>query len=320
MNYDIIGDIHGHADALCALLANLGYQQRAGAFWHPERQAIFVGDFIDRGPQQLETVQLVRRMVDAGNALAIMGNHELNAIAWYLPDPDVPGEFLRAHASQKWGDGNRRQHEKFLAEVDGKPQLHGEIIDWFLSLPLWIDLPELRVAHACWHQGFMDFLEPQLASGRRLTVELMPAAVREPESESEKDTPEPSVFKAVEALTKGIEVDLPEPYSFRDKDGKDRTRVRVRWWDGEANTYRKAAMLDADLLAQIPDERIPDHKCIGYRDDQPLFVGHYWLTGEPRPFAPNVACVDYSVAKHGKLVAYRLNGEKLLTTKGFVWV
>lgn len=103
MDYDIIGDIHGHADALCALLAKLGYQKRAGEFRHPERQAIFVGDFIDRGPQQLETVQLVRRMVDAGNALAIMGNHELNAIAWYLPDPEAPGEFLRTHASPKWG-------------------------------------------------------------------------------------------------------------------------------------------------------------------------------------------------------------------------
>lgn len=166
----------------------------------------------------------------------------------------------------------------------------------------------------------MDFLKDQLAGGRRLTAGLMPAAVREPESDSEKDTPEPTVFKAIEALTKGIEVNLPDPYSFTDNDGQVRTRVRVRWWDGEANTYRKAAMLDVDLLSQIPDMRIPDHKCIGYRDVKPLFVGHYWLSGEPRPFAPNVACVDYSVAKHGKLVAYRFNGDKLLTTKGFVWV
>ena len=98
MGYDIIGDIHGHADALKALLADMGYRDRAGAWRHPARQAVFVGDFIDRGPSQLETVDIVRRMVDVGGALAVMGNHELNAIAWFLPDPDCPGEYF-GHAT-----------------------------------------------------------------------------------------------------------------------------------------------------------------------------------------------------------------------------
>lgn len=61
--YDIIGDIHGEADKLRDLLAHLGYRETAGAFRHPERTAIFVGDLIDRGPRQRETVQTVRRMV-----------------------------------------------------------------------------------------------------------------------------------------------------------------------------------------------------------------------------------------------------------------
>jgi hypothetical protein len=30
----------------------------------------------------------VRAMIDAGAARAVMGNHELNAIAWATPDPD----------------------------------------------------------------------------------------------------------------------------------------------------------------------------------------------------------------------------------------
>lgn len=81
MNYDIIGDIHGHAGALKALLADLGYVEKGRTWSHPDRQAIFLGDFIDRGPRQVETVDIVRRMVDAGNAQAVMGNHELNAIA-----------------------------------------------------------------------------------------------------------------------------------------------------------------------------------------------------------------------------------------------
>ena len=136
MNFDIIGDIHGHAEALRALLKDMGYREHAGAWRHADRQAVFVGDLIDRGPGQVETVEIVRRMVDAGSATAVMGNHELNAIAWYLPDPKNPSEFLRPHHSPKYGDKNRRQHAAFLEEVEGT-QKHKEIIDWFLTCPLY---------------------------------------------------------------------------------------------------------------------------------------------------------------------------------------
>jgi hypothetical protein len=94
MAYDIIGDIHGQADKLHALLGKLGYVQRQGAYRHPSRKAIFVGDFIDRGPKQVDSVMTARRMIDNGSALAVMGNHEFNAIAWHTEDPDQPGEFF----------------------------------------------------------------------------------------------------------------------------------------------------------------------------------------------------------------------------------
>jgi hypothetical protein len=118
--FDIIGDIHGQAGKLEALLRKLGYHDRAGARRHSGRQAIFVGDFIDRGPAQMRSVDIARRMVDAGAALAVMGNHELNAIAWHTPDPNMPGEYLRPHHSAKWGEKNRQQHAAFLAEVEHK--------------------------------------------------------------------------------------------------------------------------------------------------------------------------------------------------------
>jgi hypothetical protein len=66
MDYDIIGDIHGHAEKLTMLLGVLGYRRSAGAWRHPDRRAIFVGDFIDRGTQGVETVRIVRDMVEAG--------------------------------------------------------------------------------------------------------------------------------------------------------------------------------------------------------------------------------------------------------------
>lgn len=59
--YDIIGDIYGRADKLKALLSKLGYRKNSdGAFSHPDRQAVFVADFIDRHPQQAEILSIVR--------------------------------------------------------------------------------------------------------------------------------------------------------------------------------------------------------------------------------------------------------------------
>ena len=72
--YDLIGDIHGHASELVKLLAALGYSKQKGVYKHPERQAIFLGDFIDRGPQIRETLEIVRPMIDSGCALSVMGN------------------------------------------------------------------------------------------------------------------------------------------------------------------------------------------------------------------------------------------------------
>lgn len=316
MLFDIIGDIHGHADALKTLLSNMGYRKSQGAWRHPDRQAIFVGDFIDRGPNQLETVDLVRRMVDVGSAQAILGNHELNAIAWYLPDPELPGDYLRSHFSPKYGEKNYRQHAAFLNEIT-EPSLHKNLIDWFLTLPLWLDLDNIRVVHACWHSSYMDFLKPLLAEGNRLTEDLMIEATREPSEVSEKDNPEPSVFKAVEALTKGIEIPLPQPHIFQDKDGLQRNRVRIRWWDKNATTFRQSAMLSESENQTLPELPIPEHVRLGYEEDKPLFVGHYWLDGNPETLSDRVACVDYSVAKGGKLVAYRWQGESVLTKHNF---
>ena len=79
--YDLIGDIHGHADELVRLLELLGYEKNQGTYRHTERKVIFLGDFIDRGPEIRQVLETVRPMVEAGHALAVMSNHELNALA-----------------------------------------------------------------------------------------------------------------------------------------------------------------------------------------------------------------------------------------------
>jgi hypothetical protein len=73
----------------------------------------------------------------------------------------------------------------------------------------------------------------------------------------------------------------------------------------------RAALEELDL-SPSPDEFPGPTK--------PIFVGHYRLKGEPSPLSDRVACVDYSVAKGGKLAAYRWDGESVLRREKFVGV
>lgn len=141
--YDLIGDIHGYADELLQLLKKLGYRQDHGVYAHPERKVIFLGDFIDRGPKIREVLDIVRPMVEQETALAVMGNHELNALAYHTTDPANPGEFLRPHSPK-----NKKQHQQTLDQL--KEADRASYLDWFRALPLWLDLDGLRVVHACW--------------------------------------------------------------------------------------------------------------------------------------------------------------------------
>lgn len=312
MNYsgfDIIGDVHGHADKLVQLLRKLGYREQDSAYTHPDRQAIFVGDFVDRGPQQGETVRIARNMVLSGSAQAVMGNHEFNAIAWHTPDPERPGEFLRPRTGEK-GRKNRNQHQQFLKEFEHLPQQHADQISWFKTLPLWLDLGDIRVVHACWHEEHMRTLAPGLAEGQRLTDELIVAASRKGSA----------AYEAVEVLTKGMEIPLPGGIYFRDKDQHPRKDIRIRWWDNSIKTYRDHAMLEDDIRATIPD--LPLSADIAQLElppcEKPTFFGHYWMAGRPQVLADTVACVDYSAGKGGPLVAYRWSGESILNNKNFV--
>ena len=64
---DFIGDVHGHYDELVMLLKKLGYEEHNGTFSYPgnERSVVFLGDYVDRGNQVRETINLVRSMRDA---------------------------------------------------------------------------------------------------------------------------------------------------------------------------------------------------------------------------------------------------------------
>jgi len=149
--FDIVGDVHGCADELEALLALLGYAPDAEAdadgvrAWrHPAgRTVVFLGDLVDRGPRTPDVLRIAIGMTAAETALAVPGNHDvklLKALRGQLVhrthglaqsmeqlDAATPGlraraaEFLDGLASHYVLDGGRL----VVAHAGMKAELHG---------------------------------------------------------------------------------------------------------------------------------------------------------------------------------------------------
>jgi hypothetical protein len=298
--YDLIGDIHGHADALQQLLKTLGYSRQKGTYRHPDRQIIFLGDFIDRGPKIRETLEIVRPMIDSGAALAVMGNHELNALAFNTLDPNKPGQHLRPH-----NEKNSHQHAETQRQVP--PGELNSYLNWFRTLPFWLDLDGLRVVHACWDETRMARIQGPVTDDFLYSACL----------------PGGGLFEPVEAILKGKEARLPAGTTFRDKDGHERTSARVKWYEAPHGlTYRTYVMAGEPVESDLPLPQEVIQAAVPYPEDsKPVFVGHYWMRAEqPRLLRRNIACVDWSVAKGGFLCAYRWDGEQELDDAKFAWV
>jgi len=311
---DIIGDVHGCASQLRQLLGGLEYtvDPATGAYRHPRRRAVFVGDLIDRGPEQREVLQLVKAMVDCGSADIVMGNHEFNAIAYATPDPHHPGQFLRPH-----NDKNYAQHKEFLSQLDPADQT--KYLEWFKTLPLWLDYGQVRVVHACWHEESMRAVRAS-CGGNRLTDERIVDAA----------TKGNDLYRAVEILLKGPEISL-EKYgaqAFWDKEGHRRKEARIRWSDAQASTLRDLADVrgavteTGDPYPELPALEIgpEEGRTYVYTDRIPVFYGHYWFSWEnhQEDWTDYAACVDFSAVADGTLVAYRWSGEPTITWENYV--
>lgn len=303
---DIIPDIHGQIAKLRAALDALGWRRSPAGWIHPdpERSIVFLGDFIDRGPENRAVINLVRDLIDSGKARAIMGNHELNALHFHTVHPET-GRPLRAHS-----DKNLRQHGSFLAEFPvGASKTH-EALAWMRSLPLFIEAEGFRAVHACWIDPTIDRVRALTADGVLSEEQLISAA-----------DPADELFHLAEEITKGPEHRLPDGLSFRDKDGIHRDHVRLQWWNAEARRWRDIAISvpavddlpDAPLPGTLMAQTYPAH-------ERPVFFGHYWLSGDPVLQAPNALCLDYSAGKDGPLVTYELHLDETLLSPDRVWL
>ena len=292
---DIIPDIHGQAEKLRVGLNKLGWRRKGTAWLHPEpdRQIVFLGDFIDRGTENGAVIRIVRELVDAGRATAIMGNHELNALHFHTTDPDT-GSPLRPHDKD-----NFKQHESFLKEFPLGACHTKEVLDWMKGLPLFIETDEFRVVHAAWIQPAINDLRLQTETGIMSEDQLIRAACKGD-----------ALYDLAEAIAKGPEARLPEPHFFHDKIGKVRYDIRLKWWNGDAQNWRQVAMSVPDIN-QIPNDPLPENlaKNIYPAADKPVFFGHYWMSGEPVLQSRNALCLDYSAGIDGPLVTYTYSNE-----------
>ncbi|MGE0024491.1 MAG: metallophosphoesterase [Hyphomicrobium sp.] len=156
--FDIIGDVHGCAGELDALLVKLGYRvqwsgvpgdARVAVTPPAGRRAVFVGDLVDRGPRSPDVLRIVMSMVEAGTGLCVPGNHD--------------DKFRR------WLDGSnvKATHglDRTIAQFETEPKAFRVAVRNFIKgLPiyLWLDGGRLAVAHAGLKEEMLGRLSGEL--------------------------------------------------------------------------------------------------------------------------------------------------------------
>ena len=151
--YDVIGDVHGCLEELVELLGKLGYAPNIDGHWfHPEaRIPIFVGDLVDRGPASIEVLHLVRSLVDAHLAEAVIGNHDEKFMRW------LQGRNVKvAHGLEQTIAGihdgfDKKEVIRFLG--GRKP---------YLVLTVEGGNPPIVVTHAAFKQKYFGRLSPRI--------------------------------------------------------------------------------------------------------------------------------------------------------------
>jgi bis(5'-nucleosyl)-tetraphosphatase (symmetrical) len=130
MDY-IVGDVQGCCDALDRLLAAIGFS--------PSRDRVVVlGDLINRGPGNVQTLERLRGLGNA--ATCLLGNHDLHllAVAHGLRQPhgdDTIADILAAPERDAWIDWLRSH--RLAVHRDGWLMVHAGVVpQWDLATTL----------------------------------------------------------------------------------------------------------------------------------------------------------------------------------------
>jgi len=235
---DIIGDVHGEIDVLAELFSRLGYAADGA---HPEgRRLVFLGDLVDRGPDSPGVVRWVARLIDAGRAECVLGNHDFNLMLGHQKQGNL-WFFGQAEAI----GGGRRPTPAVLADAATRR----EVLTFFSKLPLVLHRPGLRIVHACWHADMV-----QLAACESDVASFYRRYERSIDQRLAIDTSQDAVDRAlqhqnlnpVKMLTSGPEERADQPYH---SGGRLRHERRVPWW----HCYREQALCVFGHYATLRD-------------------------------------------------------------------
>ncbi|MDO6678426.1 metallophosphoesterase [Shewanella sp. 4_MG-2023] len=296
-----VGDVHGQDAKLNALFEDQGFDVEDASSSFVDSKLVFIGDLIDNSPiskvNHLSLLTKVKDLVERKHAYCLLGNHEFNAIGWYLQKAD--GSFCRDRSNVS----NQKQHKFFIQQVGENSSLHKMWIEWFKTLPLFLNFGNIKAIHACWHEESIAKLKPYLNQDNSLKEKFWYSAFDK----------QHELYQLIETLLKGPEICLPDGVSFSDKTGTDRNHIRVAWWKSrsEVETYRDLAVVPQSQVLNIPTVKL-NKDALQY-NEQPIFpvvVGHYTLTPTPFPecLSNKVVCVDFNAAKdENPLIGYYCN-------------
>jgi len=277
--YDLIGDVHGYLDLLESLVEQLGYTRKGKSYEHPEgRKLIFVGDLINRGPDSIGVLSSVRETCEQGNAFLALGNHEFKMLQLAAANKSLPN-----------------------------PGYH-PFIPWLKTIPLFLDLNEIRVVHAAWHFSSISFLsESQLTKDEFI------------QRTCDKSSPE---RKAVDLILKGVKADLPIHSTLCDRFKKVRNKGRLRWWEdlrGKPFSEALFSPMYGKAVEEFP--KLEDTRQVEPypKDEKLVFTGHYCLEPHVSKINGNIACLDGCVTCDEKLWAYRHNKNHKLTEENLIY-
>lgn len=298
--YDIIGDVHGHAGLLKKLLFKLGYNKGENGYFHLGRKAVFVGDFINRGPEIRKTIRLIRTMVENGNAFVILGNHEINAILFHLKEKG--GKPLVKEPRK-----NYLSLFKTINEFLAYPDEWKSHLKWMRRLPLFLELGNFRIVHACWSDEAINVIRYEF-NGERSRKSIYREYYKNPKSE---------LSKSITVLTKGIDLKMPGDLKVVSNKGIVPRSFRLSWWENPAEKTFQEMSFESKFelpVYTLPKEIIPN--TFFYSENQPIvFFGHYSRVNGPHIIKANLCCVDSGVFGSKLLTAYAWNGEKVLNNK-----
>lgn len=148
--FDIVGDVHGCADELEALLGRLGYGvawmtdegERVASVTPPAgRTLVLVGDLVDRGPRTPDVLRIAIASAQSGG-LCVEGNHDNKLARWLAGRTVTQNNGLKASIDQ----------------MEAESQAFRDAARSFLdALPtyLWLDGGSLVVAHAGLKEGMI---------------------------------------------------------------------------------------------------------------------------------------------------------------------